>query len=32
MLFNDVSHYEGLPERMLAAHLTKWWDPAPAGE
>jgi probable phosphoglycerate mutase len=32
MLFNDVSHYEGLPERMLAAHLTKWWDPAPAAE
>ena len=31
MLFNDVSHYEGLPDRMLAAHLTKWWDaPAPA--
>jgi broad specificity phosphatase PhoE len=26
MLFNDVSHYEGLPERMLAAHLSKWWD------
>ncbi len=29
MLFNDVSHYEGLPDRMLAKHLTKWWDPAP---
>ncbi len=26
MLFNDVSHYEGLPDRMLAPHLTKWWD------
>jgi len=32
MLFNDVSHYEGLPDRMLAAHLTKWWDPAPADD
>ncbi|MEO1090945.1 MAG: histidine phosphatase family protein [Pseudomonadota bacterium] len=27
MLFNDVSHYEGLPDLMLAQHLTKWWDP-----
>lgn len=29
MLFNDVSHYEGVPERMTRQHLTKWWD-APA--
>ena len=27
MLFNDVSHYEGVPERMTRQHLTKWWDP-----
>ncbi len=26
MLFNDVSHYEGVPERMLGQHLTSWWD------
>lgn len=26
MLFNDVSHYEGIPERMTRQHLTKWWD------
>ncbi len=32
MLFNDVSHYEGVPDRMLSAHLTKWWDAAPAAE
>ena len=30
MLFNDVSHYEGVPERVLTRHLSKWWDP-PAG-
>ena len=27
MLFNDVSHYEDVPERILTAHLSKWWDP-----
>ena len=26
MLFNDVSHYEDVPERIQAAHLSKWWD------
>ncbi|MCB9947506.1 MAG: histidine phosphatase family protein [Rhodospirillaceae bacterium] len=26
MLFNDVSHYEGVPDVMLARHLSKWWD------
>jgi len=26
MLFNDVSHYENVPERILTAHLSKWWD------
>lgn len=30
MLFNDVSHYEGVPERILTAHLSKWWDPPQA--
>lgn len=27
MLFNDVSHYEGVPDRTLTRHLSKWWDP-----
>jgi len=27
MLFNDVSHYEDVPERILTGHLSKWWDP-----
>lgn len=27
MLFNDVSHYEGVPQRTLQRHLSKWWDP-----
>lgn len=26
MLFNDVSHYEDVPERILTARLSKWWD------
>ena len=26
MLFNDVSHYEGIPERMTRNHLSNWWD------
>jgi len=26
MLFNDVSHYEDVPERILTGHLSKWWD------
>lgn len=26
MLFNDVSHYEDVPEPMHFAHLSKWWD------
>jgi probable phosphoglycerate mutase len=31
MLFNDVSHYEDVPERILSGHLSKWWDsPAPS--
>jgi probable phosphoglycerate mutase len=30
MLFNDVSHYEDVPERILTAHLSKWWDPPEA--
>ena len=31
MLFNDVSHYEDVPERILTGHLSKWWDsPAPS--
>jgi probable phosphoglycerate mutase len=30
MLFNDVSHYEGVPSRLLSSRLSKWWDPAPA--
>lgn len=30
-LFNDVSHYEGIPPRVLKQRLSKWWSPhAPA--
>jgi broad specificity phosphatase PhoE len=29
MLFNDVSHYEQMPERITMRHLSKWWDPQP---
>ena len=25
MLFNDVSHYRGMPQ-LATAHLSKWWD------
>lgn len=24
-LFNDISHYEGIPERLLSARLPRWW-------
>lgn len=24
-LFNDVSHYEGIPERILTERLSSWW-------
>jgi probable phosphoglycerate mutase len=24
-LFNDVSHYEGMPERVLSEQLSRWW-------
>jgi len=24
-LFNDVSHYEGIPERILTQSLSRWW-------
>lgn len=24
-LFNDVSHYEGIPERVLKERLSRWW-------
>jgi broad specificity phosphatase PhoE len=30
MLFNDVSHYEGVPSGLLSSRLSKWWDPPPA--
>jgi broad specificity phosphatase PhoE len=26
-LFNDVSHYEGVPPRVLSQRLSKWWSP-----
>jgi broad specificity phosphatase PhoE len=32
-LFNDVSHYEGIPARVLSQRLSKWWsrpEPAPS--
>lgn len=25
-LFNDVSHYEGVPARVLEARLSRWWS------
>ncbi len=28
-LFNDVSHYEGIPARVLSHRLSKWWSPQP---
>ena len=28
-LFNDVSHYEGLPERILTERLSRWWGSPP---
>lgn len=31
MLFNDVSHYEDVPERILVHHLSKWWGPPTEG-
>ncbi len=27
-LFNDVSHYEGIPSRILTQRLSKWWGPS----
>jgi len=27
MLYNDVSHYEGVPKQITAKHLSTWWDP-----
>lgn len=32
MLFNDVSHYEDVPEPMMARHLSKWWGADDARE
>jgi probable phosphoglycerate mutase len=26
-LFNDVSHYEGIPARVLSQRISKWWSP-----
>lgn len=31
MLFNDVSHYDDVPEPMTRQHLTKWWDASSTG-
>jgi broad specificity phosphatase PhoE len=30
-LFNDVSHYEGIPERTLSEQLSRWW-PLPSSK
>jgi broad specificity phosphatase PhoE len=30
-LYNDVSHYEGIPERVLTERLSRWWPLAPEG-
>jgi probable phosphoglycerate mutase len=29
-LFNDVSHYDGIPERVLSERLSRWWRAQPA--
>lgn len=31
-LFNDISHYEGIPARTLSRRLSKWWDPPAQNE
>ena len=31
-LFNDCSHYEGVPERILQRRLSRWWERGRAGE
>lgn len=31
-LFNDISHYEGIPERVLAERLSSWWPVANSKE
>jgi probable phosphoglycerate mutase len=31
-LFNDISHYEGIPARILSRRLSKWWDPPAQNE
>jgi broad specificity phosphatase PhoE len=31
-LFNDVSHYEGIPERVLGEQLSRWWPLPPSSE
>jgi len=30
-LFNDVSHYDGIPERVLDERLSRWWGQAASG-
>jgi broad specificity phosphatase PhoE len=30
-LFNDVSHYDGIPERVLSERLSRWWRAQPPG-
>ncbi len=30
-LYNDVSHYEGIPERVLTERLSRWWPLVPDG-
>ena len=30
-LYNDVSHYEGIPERVLTERLSRWWPLLPGG-
>lgn len=27
MVYNDVSHYEGVPKQITTKHLSAWWDP-----
>jgi broad specificity phosphatase PhoE len=31
-LFNDVSHYDGIPDRVLSERLSRWWGKTPGGQ
>jgi broad specificity phosphatase PhoE len=31
-LFNDVSHYDGIPDRVLSERLSRWWGKTTGGQ